>query len=118
MNSRPRRSRIAGRLSWLFLRGRRRPGTLLLAREGINGTIAGPREGIDRVLDHVRTLPGCAGIERAESSADTMPLRPDEGAAEARDRDNGQLDVDPRTRSGTMSRRKTGNADHGAGCGG
>ena len=32
----------------------------LLAREGINGTIAGPRGGIDAVLAHIRSLPGCA----------------------------------------------------------
>ena len=32
-------------------------GTLLLAKEGINGTIAGDRAGIDAVLAHVRTLP-------------------------------------------------------------
>ena len=38
-------------------------GTLLLAREGINGTIAGPRGGIDLALAAIRALPGCAGIE-------------------------------------------------------
>ena len=36
-------------------------GTLLLASEGVNGTIAGTRDGIDMVLDHIRSLPGCAG---------------------------------------------------------
>ncbi|PRX37129.1 UPF0176 protein [Meinhardsimonia xiamenensis] len=49
-------------------------GTLLIAPEGINGTIAGPREGIDRVLAHIRTLPGCADIECKESRAETMPF--------------------------------------------
>ena len=49
-------------------------GTLLLAPEGINGTIAGSRTGIDRVLAHVRALPGCAGIEWKESPAETMPF--------------------------------------------
>ncbi|MDE0968337.1 MAG: rhodanese-related sulfurtransferase [Octadecabacter sp.] len=46
-------------------------GTLLLAPEGINGTIAGSRMGIDTVLSHVRELPGCADLEWKESSANT-----------------------------------------------
>ncbi len=49
-------------------------GTLLLAREGINGTIAGPSAGIDVVLDHVRGLPGCAGLDVKFSSAPVMPF--------------------------------------------
>ncbi|WP_448663452.1 rhodanese-related sulfurtransferase [Sphingomonas sp. CJ20] len=49
-------------------------GTLLLAREGINGTIAGSDAGIEAVLDHVRTLPDCAGIEVKTSRAATMPF--------------------------------------------
>jgi UPF0176 protein len=49
-------------------------GTLLLAGEGINGTIAGPRAGIDAVLGHIRALPGCADLEWKESTALTMPF--------------------------------------------
>jgi UPF0176 protein len=49
-------------------------GTLLLAREGINGTIAGTPEAIERALAHIRTLPGCADLEVKDSSADTMPF--------------------------------------------
>jgi len=49
-------------------------GTILLAREGINGTIAGSRAGIDAVLAHVRSLPGCADLEHKESFADEMPF--------------------------------------------
>ncbi|SMY07040.1 oxygen-dependent tRNA uridine(34) hydroxylase TrhO [Flavimaricola marinus] len=49
-------------------------GTLLLAPEGINGTIAGPRDGIDAVLDHIRTLPGCADLEWKESTASSPPF--------------------------------------------
>ena len=49
-------------------------GTLLLAGEGINGTIAGPRKGIDAVLAHIRALPGCADLEVKESLADEMPF--------------------------------------------
>ncbi|MCC6827292.1 MAG: rhodanese-related sulfurtransferase [Novosphingobium sp.] len=49
-------------------------GTLLLAPEGINGTIAGTDRGIARVLDHIRALPGCAGLDVKFSTAATMPF--------------------------------------------
>lgn len=49
-------------------------GTLLLASEGINGTIAGPDAGIDAVLKHIRALPGCSDIEVKLSSAGAMPF--------------------------------------------
>ncbi len=49
-------------------------GTLLLATEGINGTIAGTSDGIEQVLAHIRTLPGCAAIDVKDASADTMPF--------------------------------------------
>ncbi|WP_116132986.1 rhodanese-related sulfurtransferase [Tropicimonas sp. IMCC34043] len=49
-------------------------GTLLLAPEGINGTIAGTRAGIDAALAHIRSLPGCAGIDWKESTAEAMPF--------------------------------------------
>lgn len=49
-------------------------GTLLLAPEGINGTIAGPDAGIRKVLAHIRALPGCAALEWKESHAETMPF--------------------------------------------
>ena len=32
-------------------------GSLLIAREGINGTIAGHRAGLDTVLGYIRALP-------------------------------------------------------------
>ena len=49
-------------------------GTLLLAHEGINGTIAGPDAGMDAVLAHIRALPGCADLDVKESRADAMPF--------------------------------------------
>ncbi len=49
-------------------------GSLLLASEGINGTIAGPRAGLDAVLAHIRALPGCADLEWKESSAEHPPF--------------------------------------------
>ena len=49
-------------------------GTLLLAHEGINGTIAGPDDAIAAVLDHIRTLPGCDTLELKFSRAAQMPF--------------------------------------------
>ncbi len=49
-------------------------GTLLLAREGINGTVAGPAPGIAALLDAIRALPGCALLDVKYSSAPVMPF--------------------------------------------
>lgn len=49
-------------------------GTLLVAREGINGTIAGTEQAIDAVLAHIRALPGCAGLDVKFSEASDMPF--------------------------------------------
>ncbi|WP_193140167.1 rhodanese-related sulfurtransferase [Meridianimarinicoccus sp. MJW13] len=49
-------------------------GSLLIAPEGINGTIAGPRAGIDAVLAHIRALPGCADLDWKESTASDQPF--------------------------------------------
>lgn len=49
-------------------------GTLLLAREGINGTIAGPEQGIKEVLAYLRADPRLAKLVHKESWADSMPF--------------------------------------------
>jgi UPF0176 protein len=49
-------------------------GTLLLAGEGINGTIAGSDAAIEAVVAHIRGLPGCAGLDVKYSRAATMPF--------------------------------------------
>ena len=49
-------------------------GTLLIASEGINGTIAGSPEGIEAVLNTIRALPGCADIEHKDSFASEQPF--------------------------------------------
>lgn len=49
-------------------------GSLLLAREGINGTIAGSAEGIRAVLAYIRSLDGFAALEHKESFAPHMPF--------------------------------------------
>ena len=50
-------------------------GSLLLAYEGINGTISGSRLGIDKVLDHIRSWPGCSDLVHKESYATEMPFK-------------------------------------------
>ena len=49
-------------------------GTLLLAREGVNGTIAGDADGIAAVVAHIRALPGCADLDVKYSAAAAMPF--------------------------------------------
>ena len=49
-------------------------GTLLLAREGINGTIAGEDAAIEAVLAHIRGLPGCADLTPKTAWAERMPF--------------------------------------------
>lgn len=49
-------------------------GTLLLAGEGINGTVAGSHQAIDSLLTFVRGLPGFAELEVKYSAAETTPF--------------------------------------------
>lgn len=49
-------------------------GTLLLATEGINGTVAGSREGIDSLKTFLIQEGLFEGVEYKESFADTMPF--------------------------------------------
>lgn len=49
-------------------------GTLLLAEEGINGTVAGSRQAIDALLDFIHAQPEFVGLEHKESFAETMPF--------------------------------------------
>ncbi len=49
-------------------------GTLLLAEEGINGTIAGPEDGVRAVLAYLRNDTRLAALEHKESWAPEMPF--------------------------------------------
>ena len=75
-------------------------GTLLLAPEGINGTIAGPRAGIDAVLAHIRAIPGFAALEHKESHACHQPFRRLRVRLKREIVTMGQPDVDPAARTG------------------
>ena len=50
-------------------------GTVLLAGEGINAFLAGPREGIDSVLGRLRGLPGLHDLEAKWSWSQAVPFR-------------------------------------------
>ena len=45
-------------------------GTILLAEEGVNGTISGPDAGVQAMLTRLRRLPGLAGLEAKISRAE------------------------------------------------
>ncbi|GAA0377112.1 rhodanese-related sulfurtransferase [Brevundimonas terrae] len=49
-------------------------GTLLVAHEGINGTIAGPHDAIKRVVDGIYAEPGFDRLELKYSGANEMPF--------------------------------------------
>ena len=50
-------------------------GSILLAREGVNGTIGGDRDGVETVLTAIRAIPGFADMEHKESEAHVAPFR-------------------------------------------
>ena len=50
-------------------------GTLLLATEGINGTIAGSRHGIDQVLGWLRAVPQFENLDHKESVSEELPFK-------------------------------------------
>ncbi len=75
-------------------------GSLLIAKEGINGTIAGSRDGIDAILAHLRSLPGCSDLEHKESSASLPPFPRMKVKLKKEIVTMGQPDIDPRARVG------------------
>jgi len=76
-------------------------GTLLLAHEGINGTIAGPRKGIDAMLDYLRAQPGLDALTHKESICDDMPFRRTKVRLKKEIVTMGVEDIDPEHAAGT-----------------
>ena len=71
-------------------------GTLLLAREGVNGTIAGQSQAaVDAVLGHLRALPGCATLEHKIAQSDVPPFGKMKVRIKREIVTMGQPDVDP-----------------------
>lgn len=75
-------------------------GTLLLAREGINGTISGSCESVTRILDHLRALPGCADLAWKDSHSATPPFGRMKVRVKREIVTMGVADVDPRAATG------------------
>ncbi|MBH1991713.1 MAG: rhodanese-related sulfurtransferase [Sphingomonadaceae bacterium] len=80
--------------------GRGVRGLLLIAHEGINGTIAGSDEAIAAVLAHIRTLPGCSDIEVKYARAAAMPFHRMKVRIKHEIVTMGQPDIDPLTDAG------------------
>ena len=49
-------------------------GTIILAEDGINGTIAGSSDAIANILTALRSLPGLADLEHKESTSEKLPF--------------------------------------------
>lgn len=76
-------------------------GTLLLAAEGINGTIAGPRTGIDKVLNWLRADSRFAGLDVKQSSSDENPFYRTKVKLKKEIVTMGVANIDPRHTVGT-----------------
>lgn len=70
-------------------------GSLLVAREGINGTIAGSPAAIEAALDAIRALPGCGDLAFKDSHADAMPFGKMKVRLKREIVTMGQPDIDP-----------------------
>ena len=75
-------------------------GLLLIAEEGINGTIAGPPDGIRRTLAGLRADPRLTALEHKESSALEPPFRRLKIQIKKEIVTMGRPEVDPRARVG------------------
>jgi UPF0176 protein len=85
-------------------------GTLLLAREGINGTIAGSPDGISAVLTAIRALPDCDQLDVKMSTAPSMPFHRLKVRMKREIVTMGQPDIDPRASVGTYVEAQDWNA--------
>jgi UPF0176 protein len=85
-------------------------GTLLLAPEGINGTIAGSREAIDTVLDYLRRDPRLGDLQHKESRDERMPFHRMKVKLKKEIVTMGVAGVDPNARVGSYVRPQDWNA--------
>ena len=84
-------------------------GSLLLAHEGINGTISGSRGGIDEILKILKSLPGCKDLHHMESSASYPPFPRMKVKLRKEIVTMGQPHVDPKARVGNYVEPKDWN---------
>ena len=85
-------------------------GTILLAHEGINGTIAASDGGVEAVLAHIRALPGCADLDVKTSWADTLPFHRMKVRIKSEIVTMGRPDIDPLADAGHYVAPKDWNA--------
>ncbi|WP_017937854.1 rhodanese-related sulfurtransferase [Zestomonas thermotolerans] len=85
-------------------------GTLLLAEEGINGTVSGTREGIDSLLAWLKSDPRLADLEHKESYCDAQPFYRTKVKLKKEIVTLGVPGVDPNRRVGTYVEPKDWNA--------
>jgi UPF0176 protein len=84
-----------------FCCGRGIKGTLLLAHEGINGTVAGSEADIAALVDHLNSIEGFAGLEVKYSAAADMPFHRMKVRLKREIVTMGVEDLDPATSAGT-----------------
>ena len=85
-------------------------GTLLLASEGINGTISGPREGIDALLAYLNSDPRINPISCKESLHEEQPFYRTKVKLKKEIVTMGVEGIDPRQTVGTYVKPKDWNA--------
>jgi UPF0176 protein len=85
-------------------------GTLLIAREGINGTVAGSDDAIRRLLVFLRAQPEFAALEHKESRASKMPFLRMKVRLKKEIVTMGVEDIDPNRIVGTYVEPKDWNA--------
>ena len=84
-------------------------GTLLLAHEGINGTVSGSREGIDRLLAWIDQQPGLENIDVKESISQEKPFKRTKVKLKKEIVTMGIEDIDPKRVVGTYVEPKDWN---------
>jgi UPF0176 protein len=75
-------------------------GTLLLAEEGLNGTLAGTRNAIDELLDYLKSDGRLADLEYKESYSDEIPFHRTKVKLKKEIVTMGQPNIKPSDRSG------------------
>ncbi len=68
-NLKPLRERLTGLCGDWGLKG-----TILLSREGINLFVAGEREGVDRLVEEIRSVPGLGELQPKYSESGSQPF--------------------------------------------
>lgn len=93
-----------------FMTERNIKGTLLLASEGINGTVAGTREAIDQLLEWLKATPPLANLDHKESFNDSNPFYRTKVRLKKEIVTLGVKGIDPRHSAGTYVEPQDWNA--------